>query len=136
MKQKHVSDSQKAKGPEAIQVLSSFCAARGNRNPLFLIRYTHKNAGRASLAFCLRKGLNTPFRQFRLPRKVRRHLSPGRTYEKTPLRASLCVRPGVIETPTNPWQGLVIPLNHGRIYIYLDNSFEASSIHFMSFRFK
>lgn len=28
------------------------------------------------------------------------------------------VRPGVIETPTNPWQGLVIPLNHGRIFIF------------------
>lgn len=24
------------------------------------------------------------------------------------------VRPGVIETPTDPWQGPVIPLNHGR----------------------
>ena len=34
-------------------------------------------------------------------------------------RENMCfVRPGVIETPTNPWQGLIIPLNHGR-FIFL-----------------
>ncbi len=31
----------------------------------------------------------------------------------------LCVRPGVIETPTDPWQGPVIPLNHGRILTFV-----------------
>ena len=30
----------------------------------------------------------TSFRRFRLPRKVRRHLSPGRTYEKDPPKGS------------------------------------------------
>ncbi len=29
------------------------------------------------------------------------------------------VRPGRIELPTNPWQGLIIPLNHGRSFMPL-----------------
>jgi hypothetical protein len=32
---------------------------------------------------------------------------------------SAFVRPEVIETSTYPWQGHVIPLNHGRIVIFL-----------------
>ncbi len=34
------------------------------------------------------------------------------------------VRPGRIELPTNPWQGLVIPLNHGRMGCMVDSVYE------------
>ena len=35
------------------------------------------------------------------------------------LQCFLYVRPGRIELPTNPWQGLVIPLNHGRKTVFI-----------------
>lgn len=41
------------------------------------------------------------------------------------------VRPGRIELPTDPWQGPVIPLNHGRNY----KVFSASSVQRRSLRF-
>ena len=47
----------------------------------------------------------------------------------------LIVRLGVIETPTDPWQGPVIPLNHGRNYEIV-SSFCSNSIQRVSFRFK
>jgi hypothetical protein len=40
--------------------------------------------------------------------------------QKRPRRAFfVVVRPEGIEPSTNPWQGLIIPLNHGRSFIYL-----------------
>lgn len=40
-------------------------------------------------------------------------------HKKSPFRAIFRVRPGVIETPTDPWQGPVIPLNQGRSIVFL-----------------
>ncbi len=51
-------------------------------------------------------------------------IEPTSTVPKTgtlsiELRAQIkTVRAGVIETPTGPWQGPVIPLNHARVNIY------------------
>jgi hypothetical protein len=74
-------------------------------------------------------------RRFRLPRKAYRCFASGRT-EKRPKGRFSSVRPEVIETSTYPWQGHVIPLNHGRNYSYAYNSFCTSSIHRLSFCFK
>lgn len=42
--------------------------------------------------------------------------SPATNKQKAGVKPAFClfVRPGRIELPTNPWQGLIIPLNHGR----------------------
>jgi hypothetical protein len=45
------------------------------------------------------------------------------------------VRPEGIEPSTNPWQGLIIPLNHGRNYFAV-SSFCINLIQRISFRFK
>lgn len=45
------------------------------------------------------------------------------------------VRPEGIEPSTNPWQGLIIPLNHGR-KLYFAKSFSASSIQRFNLCFK
>ncbi len=46
------------------------------------------------------------------------HLAVQHSYYKSRSKPAfiVTVRPGGIGPPTNPWQGLVIPLNHGRGY--------------------
>ncbi len=60
---------------------------------------------------CFATAHNLPQKLFRSPsdKKKRAHVSAP----------FLFVRPGVIETPTDPWQGPVIPLNHGRILTFV-----------------
>ncbi len=88
-----------------------------------LIRHTHKCRLPRLVYFCL---------------CLCKNMTPSHKQENEPYGSFSCfVRPEVIETSTYPWQGHVIPLNHGRsAYFSFCNSLRASSIQRFSLRFK
>lgn len=78
--------------------------------PLFLIHFVHKNAGRSSIVFCLRKETENISPLVQLPREAPTRFTPISTNNKSPLKGPLLYLWRWGELNPRPNQGAIVSL--------------------------